>query len=114
MLTKLLKQKPLHLNITLTRWMFADVFTLNLFCSPRSCLVEEEQEDSDDEQPSYHKTYKQQWVTNFHSSSAMTSAQTSKPMFNLIRTDIVLLVGTYSVIFLFLKRKKGQNAARDE
>lgn len=34
----------------------------NLIWPHRSCQVEEEPEDSDDDQPSYRKTYKEQWV----------------------------------------------------
>lgn len=47
-------------NIARTQWMFANVSNVFLICPLRNCQVEEEPEDSDDEQPTYSKTYKQQ------------------------------------------------------
>lgn len=41
---------------------YLNMDTLFLFCPCRSCKVEEEPEDSDDDEPSYRKTYKQQSV----------------------------------------------------
>lgn len=40
--------------------LVTSLFTSVLNCTCRSCQVAEEKEDSDDDQPSYRKTYKLQ------------------------------------------------------
>lgn len=45
-------------------WLCVYIYVKSLFAFLRSCTVEEEPEESNEEQPGYQKTYKQQCVTN--------------------------------------------------